>query len=370
MIRGKKRGPLISIFLFILLIISFFNWLFIMFRNGLYRLRLLPRRRLEVPVISIGNITGGGTGKTPLVRLLARKVQDRGYTPTILSHSRRGSFQGGVGVVSDGHSLLMNAEEAGEETMMLATQLPTVPVVIGQDFWQAGQYAVDELGAEVILLDDGFQQRSLIRNLDLVALDATCPFGHGYLSPRGLLKEPARALRRSDVIVLTKSDYLPQKRRERLLQRLKRLIGQKADIIQASHQPVWLRDFTGNKEKNLSLRKKKVIAFSAIADPGSFEKTLKDLGADLVLRLRFPERHRYNQEELLEIFSMAFLRGAEMIITTEKDVVGLPQELKELIAGQEMGLWVLGIEIEINAGQEKIEEKLDNIIPEEGVPDE
>ena len=254
--------------------------------------------------------------------------------------------------------------------MMLATQLPTVPVVIGQDFWQAGQYAVDELGAEVILLDDGFQQRSLIRNLDLVALDATCPFGHGYLSPRGLLKEPARALRRSDVIVLTKSDYLPQKRRERLLQRLKRLIGQKADIIQASHQPVWLRDFTGNKEKNLSLKKKKVIAFSAIADPGSFEKTLKDLGADLVLRLRFPERHRYNQEELLEIFSMAFLRGAEMIITTEKDVVGLPQELKELIAGQEMGLWVLGIEIEINAGQEKIEEKLDNIIPEEGVPDE
>ncbi len=370
LVQGKKKGPFVPIALFFLLLASYVYGLLILLRNALYRARILPRLGLEVPVISVGNITIGGTGKTPLVRLVADMIKKKGKEPAILIRGYKGSFQGDVGVVSDGHSILMEPEAAGEEALMLATQLPGVPVIIGTSRYKTGLYAVNELGVDAIILDDGFQHRHLKRNLDIVAIDATNPFGYGYLFPRGLLREPRMSLRRGDIIVLTKADYLPLRRREKLLKRLDRLVGKNGQVIQARHRPVWLRDFTGEKERGLGLNKKKVIAFSGIGDPASFERTLEEMGAELVLRLRFPDHHRYTQEELLEIFSMAFMRGAEMIITTEKDIVGLPENLKELIAGQEMGLWVLGIEIEISTAREILEEKVNQIFPEERSIDE
>lgn len=370
LIQGKKKSPFVPIALFFLLLASYFYGFIILLRNVLFRLKVLPRRNLGVPVISIGNITIGGTGKTPLVRLVANILQKKGLVPAILIRGYKGSFSGEVGVVSDGGTIQLSSEQAGEEALMLATQLPGVPVIIGQNRYQTGRYAEEKLGADVIILDDGFQHRNLERDLDIVAIDATNPFGYGHLFPRGFLREPRWSLRRGDILVLTKADYLPLRRRERLLERLNRLMGKKGEIIQARHKPMWLRDFTGEKERGLALNKKKVIAFSGIGDPGSFEKTLEDMGAELVLRLRFPDHHRYSQEEMLEIFSMAFMRGAEMIITTEKDIVGLPDELKDLVAGQEMGLWVLGIEIELSSGMDILEEKINQILPEERITDE
>jgi len=370
LVQGKKKGPFVPILLFFLRLASFFYGLVILFRNFLYRLRILPRRRLNIPVISIGNITIGGTGKTPLVRMVADIIKKKNLVPAILIRGYKGSFKGEFAVVSDGYSILMDSEQAGEEALMLATQLPEVPVIIGASRYAAGQYAVEELGVDAVILDDGFQHRTLERDLDIVAIDATNPFGSGYIFPRGLLREPRWSLRRGDLVILTKADYLPLKRRERVLEKLQQLLGKKGKIIQARHRPVWLRDFTGVKERGLGLNKKKVIAFSGIGDPASFERTLEGMGAELVLRLRFPDHHRYTQEELLEIFSMAFMRGAGMIITTEKDIVGLPDELKELIAGQAMGLWVLGIEVEVSEGREILEEKINQIFPEERETDE
>lgn len=370
LLQGKKKGPLVPIALFFLLLASYFYGIVILLRNILYRIRFLPRRKLKIPVISIGNITIGGTGKTPLVRLVADLIRKKGLVPAILIRGYKGSFKGEYAVVADGHSILMDSEQAGEEALMLATQLPGVPVIIGASRYAAGQYAVEELGVDAVILDDGFQHRNLERDLDIIAIDATNPFGYGYIFPRGLLREPRWSLRRGDIVILTKADYLPLKRRERILEKLKRLLGKKGKIIQARHRPMWLRDFTGEKERGLTLNKKKVIAFSGIGDPASFERTLESMGAELVLRLRFPDHHRYTQEELLEIFSMAFMRGAEMIITTEKDIVGLPDELKDLIAGQEMGLWVLGIEAEISEGKEILEETINQIFTEERSTDE
>ncbi len=360
LIQGKEQGVWVPVALVVLNVLSLIYRFIICLRTIFYRLGIPPRKKLPVKVISVGNITVGGTGKTPLVRYLAQFYISRGKNPAILLRGYKSEFSGDVGVVSNGKEILMDPDEAGEEAVMLARQLPEVPVLIGGDRYRTGMYAIEELDVDIVILDDGFQFLRLRRDLDLVAIDAVTPFGYDYLLPRGLLREPVRALRRADVIIITKVEHLPQKPLEKLRQRLI-AIAPDALIVEAKHRPVFLRDFTGREEKELELNKDRVLAFSGIADPQSFESSLQNMGADIVLRLRFPDHHHYSEEEILHIFSEAFTRQAELIITTEKDVMGLPPHLQELIAGQKMTLWVLGIEVEISSGEERFEDLLANM---------
>ena len=181
--------------------------------HGLVDLRLLGyelgfsgKERLNCFVISLGNITVGGTGKTPTAQRLAKEIRDMGYRVVILNRGYRAKFRGEVGIVSDGKTLKMNATEAGDEAFMLAKHLPNVPVLIGARRAVTGQYAIENFGAEVVILDDGFQHWQVIRDFDILLIDAVSVFGNGYLLPRGILRESISHISRADVCLMTKVD--------------------------------------------------------------------------------------------------------------------------------------------------------------------
>lgn len=363
-LEGRKKGLWPQILLFLLHILSLPYGFVVISRRFLYSLGILPRKRAEVPVISVGNITVGGTGKTPLVRYLTQFYREQGFSPAILLRGYGGAFQGEAGLVTDGHTLHMEAKQAGEEAVMMAWQMPGVPILIGKKRIACAHMAAEKLDIDLLILDDGFQHLQIRRQLDLVAVDATNPFGYGYLLPRGLLREPLRTLKSAQILVLTKVDQVPARR----LQRIKDNLKQKAPgslLVEAGYRAVFLRDLPGEKTLPLDLHRERILAFSGIGNPRSFEETIKGLGGEITARLRFPDHHSYTEEEILHIFSLAFQRRVDLIITTEKDAIGLPLYLRELIAGQEMTLWVLGIEIEVLDKEERLHEYL-TTLPVEG----
>src|SRR5579862_6408753 len=181
------------------------------------RIGLRRRTRLSVPVISIGNISTGGTGKTPMTQSLSRHFQDAGWRVAILSRGYRGAREGAEAVVSDeAGKVLLSAEEAGDEPVLLAKSLPGIPVIVGKDRRRSGRMAVERFNPQFVLLDDGLQYWQLARDLDVVLIDAKRPFDNGYPLPRGLLREPKRNIRRASVIVVTRSDRIDREERESL----------------------------------------------------------------------------------------------------------------------------------------------------------
>ncbi len=348
---------------FLLWLLYLASWpyrIFVLIKALFYRWGILRSDSLEVPVISVGNITVGGTGKTPLVCYLAQFYQKQGLKPAILLRGYKGKFAGSVGLVSDGKEIFMDTPEAGDEAVMMAHQLSGVPILVGADRFATGCYAQEKLGVDLIILDDGFQNFKLARDLDLVTIDSLNPFGYGHLLPRGLMREPKSALKRAHALILTHVDQIPQVPLDKLKAKM-------ADdfpaipIIESGYEPIFLRDVAGSEEKKLDLNKKKIVAFSGIGNPRSFEEKLMSLGGDVIYRLRFSDHHKYTEEEILQVFSAAFAKDADMIITTEKDAISLPAHLRELIAGQKMALWVLGIEVSIASGEDEFVALLKNV---------
>ena len=172
-------------------------------RNRLYDGGLLKQQKLPRPVISVGNLTVGGTGKTPTVIFIAHILKDHGYRPAVLSRGYGGSANAPVNVVSDGNRILMGWREAGDEPILIASAVPGIPVLTGSRRLLTGRAAVETFGADVLILDDAFQHRSLFRDIDMVLLDAARPFGNGFLLPRGPLREPRIPLRRADILLRT-----------------------------------------------------------------------------------------------------------------------------------------------------------------------
>jgi len=301
-------------------------------RTGLYRLGLFRRHSLGCLVISVGNITVGGTGKTPVVEMLAAALRDAGRTVAVLSRGYKGRtplwrriFGRRIAyeprVVSDGRNVLLSSREAGDEPCMLARNLPGVIVLADADRVKAGFYAMDKYGADTLILDDGFQYMRLARTFDFVLIDCTNPFGNCRLLPRGILREPLGHLRRASCFMLTKSggvDVAPI--RERL-----GALNPDADVIETVHQPLHLQDaFSGARRPLEMLRGKRVIALSAIASPTSFEQALTDLGAEVVRSHRFLDHHRFTALEMAHVIEEARRHEAAFIVTTEKDAVRLP----------------------------------------------
>ena len=326
--EGKKRGLLASLLRAALTALSAIYCLLIKSVLFLYRLRILRRRKLPARVISVGNITVGGTGKTPLVEMLARELGKRGCKVAILSrgykrvHSRWSIVHSKMGVVSDGTKILMDAMEAGDEPYLLAKNLPQVAVLVGKDRRLTGNYALNRFSVDTIILDDGYQYWPLERDLDIVAIDSLNPFGNGYLLPRGRLREPLGNLKRADVFLLTRVDQ--GNAVEGLMERLRRLNPQ-AQTLKSVHQADHLIDLrTGEKTELTILKGKRVLPLSSIGHPESFESTLTDLGAVIVDSVRFPDHHLYQTGELKGVEEEAIRKGAELIITTEKDAVRLP----------------------------------------------
>jgi tetraacyldisaccharide 4'-kinase len=327
-------------------------------RRWLYNFRILRDKTLGVQVIAIGNLTVGGTGKTPVVEKFARELRDAGRNVAILSRGYRSKpaplhtrllnkillreDQTPPRVVSDGKSLLLDSEMAGDEPYMLASNLKDVVVLVDKDRVKSGRYAIEKFGCDTLLLDDGFQYWDLRgRRHDVVLIDRQQPFGNEHLLPRGTLREPPSHLARAHTIFITKSDGKTAELRERIAG-----LNSTAAVIECIHQPLYFEDvFTGERKGLDLLTGKKVASLSGIAQPESFEQSLVKLGGELVYSKRFADHHRFTQQEILNAINRAKKRQAEIIVTTQKDAVRFPK-----IDRRDVPFYFMRVEIKIVAG--------------------
>ncbi|OGP54790.1 MAG: tetraacyldisaccharide 4'-kinase [Deltaproteobacteria bacterium RBG_13_52_11] len=327
-----------ELFLFPLLVISWIYGVIVRVRQTLYQRGLFKTRHLPCKVISVGNITLGGTGKTPLVVALARELRQRGWNVGILSRGYKGIKERIGGVVSDGERIYQTPVEAGDEPFMLAQMLSEVPVVVGKRRYEMGVHAYESFGMDVLLLDDGFQHLRLKRDVDIVLIDARSGFGNGHLFPRGPLREPLGGLRRSSIIVLTKADPpTPFAEIEGVL----RCHAPTIPLYHSRYKPVFLLEAASRKRfPPHFVQGKKVFAFAGIADPGYFVYLLKELGADVEKEIFFPDHYNYELKDLMVM--REHRESVDLFVTTEKDFVKLQRlPLDDIL------LYILGIEQEI-----------------------
>ncbi len=353
---------------------GFLNMLSVVFetvvksRVWLYKNRILRNNHLGCLVIVVGNLTVGGTGKTPVVERLARTLHARGRKVAILSRGYKSKKEPlyrkawralihkeaePPKIVSDGTKVHLSSLEAGDEPFMLAHNLPGVVVLVDKDRVKAGMFAVKHFGADTLILDDGFQYFKLKDHIQLLLVDKTNPFGNGRLLPRGILREPVEHLRRASYIFLTKSNGERDEQLEEQIQSLR----PGTELIECTHKPRYLQALEGGEQKPLSyLKGQKVACLSAIATPESFESFVEELGAEIVLRERFLDHHRFSEEELLGVYQAARMAGADMLVTTEKDAVRFEPGLKI-----SMPTYYLRVEIEILSGVADFEEAVNRI---------
>jgi len=300
-------------------------------RDRLYDTGVFKGRKLPGKVISIGNITVGGTGKTPMVILLANMLKKQGYLPAILSRGYGGKKKSPVNVVSDGAHLLMGYMEAGDEPVLSAKSVPGIPVLTGPKRILTGEFALETMGADVLILDDGFQHRRLGRDIDIVLLDAARPFGNGRLLPRGPLRESTEALKRADIIVWTGGDNDMDEKYGYDGVPPRSLTSvcpwcDSAPVFRGYHRPKYLTQAaTGKTYPPEYLNGKKVCAFAGIGSPESFRKTLESLGGRVVAFIPFPDHHHYHRKDITVIRGTAAGSTAETIVTTEKDGIKLAE---------------------------------------------
>lgn len=331
-------------------------------RYNAYASGAKKRTEFEAVVISLGNITVGGTGKTPMAVYLAKEIRQMGYTVAVLSRGYRSESEHGCAVVSDGHAVLLSPAQAGDEAVLLARSLPGIPVISGKKRSVTGQRAMDEFRPDVLLLDDAFQHWQIKRDLDIVLINACDPVGNGHLLPRGTLREPLDGLERADLFVVTKADRADRDEVEKIYSLL-RYYNESAPIAEANHQAKWCVPFVdwqaGHTDGAASLDEDTaVVALSALGNPESFEETLRDLGFDIVHAVRFDDHHSYTEEDLREAAAFAAAKHA-VIVTTEKDAVKFPADT---IKNEEIPVFVMGIEIEMTAGEEEVKRVLKRVL--------
>ncbi len=292
------------------------------FRNLLFDYGILRVTKLSCPVISIGNITVGGTGKTPLVINLARYFQHKGFSPAVVTRGYGGKRRSGVTLVSNKKDILSDHETVGEEAILLARRLPGVPVLVAPQRVQAGPPAREMFQADLLILDDAFQHRRIFRDLNIVLLDYLRPFGNGWLLPRGTLRETPAGLKRADAIVYTGLNYPAANNVDPESISINSSIN--APRFIACHKPTALFPLAGGQSWPPEiLSGKTVCLFSGIGSPEGFRNTVESLGALVTACKIFPDHHIYRQEDLVEINNLFQEKQADFLVTTEKDAVKL-----------------------------------------------
>ncbi|WP_314446936.1 tetraacyldisaccharide 4'-kinase [Selenomonas artemidis] len=357
-VRGISRRLIMGVFyVFSLIYEQLVNLKLTMYRWGWAK-----KERLGCYVISLGNVTVGGTGKTPTAQHLAREISDMGYRVAILNRGYRAKWRGEVGIVSDGHTLKMDAETAGDEAFMLAKHLPNVPVLIGAQRAVTGRYAIEHFGAEVAILDDGYQHWQLERDMDILLVDAVNVFGNGYLLPRGTLREPLSHIDRADVCLMTKVDQAAPGAIAHIWETF-RSYNQDGLILESIHQPRqfvrlsdWYEDIAAGGVPVTEMEGRKVLAVSAIGNPASFEQTLADLGIEMVESMRYPDHHDYGERDMAEVLYRAETLGVEAIVITEKDAVKVPGDVVR--AKWRIPMYVISVEVTLQKGREEFFQEL------------
>ncbi|MBR4108170.1 MAG: tetraacyldisaccharide 4'-kinase [Akkermansia sp.] len=365
---GRARGFRAWVMRGVLRFASFFFWVLVRVRLLLFLRRIKTVHYLGTFVVSVGNITAGGTGKTPVVELLSRTLAARGRKCAILTRGYKSAdlenpqeWKDAQGhpvkqvpkVASDGVTRYLGPLYAGDEPFMLARNLDGVAVLVDKDRVKSGIFAIEQLGRNTLILDDGMQYLKLKHEIDIVLVDCGFPFGTGALLPRGTMREPRSSLARADYIILTKSGGQPQ---DELIQTIRKY-NRVADIIVTNHAPVLLENiFTGERLPLEALRGKYVACLSGIARPESFEGLVEQLGAHVEIRRSYPDHYWFDQDELDAFVERCADRAMDMIVTTEKDAVRFlrPGEM-------DVPIYFLRIQIEIIQGQEKWDRMIDNI---------
>ena len=284
------------------------------FRAWVYQDGVLTVHKLPSPVVSVGNITVGGTGKTPVTACIARILLAQGLKVAVLSRGYGGTREGTTAIVSDGRKLLLTPEECGDEPFLLASTVPGLMVLIGIDRYAAGMLAMESLKPDIFLLDDGFQHLRLHRDLNILLLDCQRPFGNGWTLPTGLLREPKNAAARADLVMHTRC---PQGAGANAESSAGAACATRHELVDA----ISLTD--GRSCPFDSLRGRKLLAFAGIADPNSFFKGLSDRGLNVVATVSLPDHVVYGETLIARIEAAARESGADCAITTEKDGVKL-----------------------------------------------
>jgi len=363
--QGKRHLPvrilLRTLSLVFVVLVQLRLWLF---KHGIFR-----PHTLGCQVISIGNLTVGGTGKTPIVEVFARTLQKSGRKVAILSRGYKKdeapflerlvnklTFRNRTvppRVVSDGQRLLLDSSLSGDEPYMLASNLKDVVVVVDKDRVKAGAWAINKFGCDTLILDDGFQYLNLKHRLDIVLVDRTNPFGNWNMLPRGILREPVRNIKRAGFIFITKSNGDGAGELKQTL----RKYNTEAEIVECRHNPRYLKNVYTGEERPLDfLKDRNIAAISGIAQPKGFEEVLIKLGAKVLYHKRYADHHRYSQQEVLEGINRGIQRGAEILVTTEKDAVRFPY-----IERRDLPVYYLRVEIEMLSGAEKFNEWINRI---------
>jgi tetraacyldisaccharide 4'-kinase len=364
--RYGKRAALLRWLLYGL------SWIFrgaVQTRLWLYRHRLLRETSPGCLVISIGNLTWGGTGKTPVVEKFARTLKDHGRRVAILSRGYKskkppllrrlqrkwlGLERKKPRIVHDGERILLDSRFAGDEPYMLARSLKNVVVLVDKDRVKSAQHAIRHMGIDTLILDDGMQYLHLRHRLEICLIDRQAPFGNEHLLPRGTLREPPGNLRRASYIFITKSDGTDN---SALIARIRRY-NRTAEIIECAHRSLYLQELYSGAQIPLPwLRDKYIGALSGIAQPGSFEEGLRNLGARIEIAKRFADHHRFTDRELQEFIARCVRRDLDCVITTEKDSVRFPPKGD----GLDMPIYFLRVEIEILTGHESWQSLVDRI---------
>jgi len=367
-IIGRREDTAATIYAAFLHGLSFLFNGAVQLRLWLYRQRLLHDQPLGCLVVVVGNLTVGGTGKTPVVEKFARALADRGRKVAILSRGYKSkrppawrrawnalthAEEPPPRIVSDGARVLLDSERAGDEPFMLARNLPGVVVLVDKNRVKAGAYAIRRFGCDTLVLDDGFQYLPLKGRLNLLLVDTTNPFGNGQLLPRGVLREPIKHLRRASYIFLTKSNGRRDPELEELIQRH----NPGVDVIECAHRPQYLQRVGAPERQPLTfLQGRRVGAFSGIATPETFEFNLRSLGANLLYTKRFLDHYRFTQEDLDLVFSQAGAAALDFVVTTEKDAVRIHESFKFPLP-----LYYLRLEIEIIRGAADFDEAVSRI---------
>ncbi len=346
LVSGRRRGPVASLLRLGLLLAEGPYRIGVWWRNRRYDTKDDLSHQLDVPVMSVGNLTLGGTGKTPMVKWLAGWLRQQDVRVTLISRGY-GADEGGM----------------NDEAMELEDSLPDVPHIQNPNRVEAGQVAVDELASQLILLDDGFQHRRLRRDLDIVLIDATEPFGFGHLFPRGALREPVASLRRAQAICLTRSDMVDEAARIAIQERVHKVAPQ-AIWCESITKPIGLLsvDESGNATELVELeeiRNKQVVAFCGLGNPEAFRHTVESLGAKLVATKEYPDHHNYTAEDIRHLGELAAGSQADMLICSHKDLVKV--RVPE-INGISVQAIVVGAEFTV--GEERLKDILQPIVEE------
>ena len=361
-ITGRRTGIIPSLLIGLLTPLSYIYVVVIKTRGWLYDCGLLKQKRLPCGVISVGNIVAGGTGKTPVVIWIAKYLQNEGVQVGVLLRGYGREDRHSTLIVSDGKQILTPLMESGDEAGMIARKLPGVPVVVGRDRYTAGLEAIQLWGHTegVLILDDGFQRRQLARDLDILTIDSTQPFGTGKLLPAGTLREPKTALKRTDVLLLTRTDLATASINFEQF-------GPRKQVFQTCHQPTRLHQMSTGEECALDLLAgQHLLAVCGIGNPEAFAGTLRQLEPKAVELLAFPDHHRYSLADLNDISTRARDIGINIVVTTEKD----SQKLEAFAATTEFSLpesvqfFVLEIELKITTDPEELKKRLRQVAAE------